>query len=112
MGLYLRGQHDAVSESFLALLRHFRDTTYYRLDAQGQRFIDEFVKHFLTLFTQADYTLARPYEAEFVRLNATISNLAALSSFRTTDPFLEMLGETPSGFAKRLALCSARNRTV
>src|SRR5438309_947066 len=61
MALYLRGRTDELSESFLAVLRHFRDTTYHTLDGQGQRFINEFVKHFLTLFTQTDYALNRSF---------------------------------------------------
>jgi hypothetical protein len=110
MQCYLRGRHDDLSEGFLAILRHFRETTYHKLERQGQHFVNEFVKHFLHLFTQSDYVPRRDHQIEFVRLNLTISNLVALSSFKTTEPYLELLGGQPGNLAKLLALYSARNR--
>ena len=112
MGLYLQRRHDELSENLLAVLRHFRDATYHTLDRQGQYFVDEFVKHFLTLFTQDDYAPSRAHLTEFVRLNLTVSNLVALSRFGTTDPFLELLRDRPHGLGKILALYSARNRAA
>jgi hypothetical protein len=109
LDLYLRRRHDELSECFLAILRHFRDTTYHELDDQGRRFVNEFVKLFLTLFTQADYLPSRPHLLEMVALNATISNLVALSCFRdATGNFLDSLGEGPANLGKRLVLRSAR----
>lgn len=107
--LYVRGRHDELSEQFLAVLRHFRDTSYHTLDGQGRRFVNAFAKLFLTLFTEPDYAPGRKHLFEFVRFNPTISNVVALSSFRTTEPFLEQLGGGPADFGKLLALCSARN---
>jgi hypothetical protein len=112
MALYVRRQFDELSERFLEVLRHFRDSTYHTLDGQGQRFINEFVKHFHTLFTQSDYVAGPEHLREFVRLNETISNLVALSSFGTTDAFLGLLGSGAADFAKMLALSSARNRAT
>jgi hypothetical protein len=109
MGLYLRGKHDELSEALLAVLWHFRDTTYHTLDAQGRHFVNEFVKAFLHLFTQSDYVPGGSHLAEFVRLNLTISNLVALSAFGTTDPYLELLRDQPGALGKTLSLLSARN---
>lgn len=110
MDLYLRGRHAELSENFLSILRHFRETTYQKLDPQGRFFVNEFVKHFLTLFTQDDYQPA-PI-VEFVRLNPTVANLVALSSFGTTDPFLELLRDRPDALGKVLTLYSARNAVL
>jgi hypothetical protein len=106
---FLKGRHEALSESLLAVLRHFRDATYHTLDAQGQYFVNEFVKTFLYLFTQAEFVPKPEHLAEFVRLNSTISNLVAMSCFGTTDPFLFLLGDRPGAAGKRMALLSARN---
>ena len=109
MDLYLRGRHDELSGQFLAILRHFRDTTYTELDATGRRFINEFVNLFLTLFTQADYVPSRPHLLEMVSHNATISNLVAISCFRFSDvSFLASLDEGPAHLGKMLTLRSAR----
>jgi hypothetical protein len=110
--LYLQGQSDALSESFLTVLRHFRDTSYGTLLEPGRRFIDEFVETFLTLFTKADYLPNETHQSQFVRLNATLSNLVALSRFKTTDAHLSTLGTGADDFGKRLTLCSARNATA
>ena len=112
MGLYLRGDHDALSENLLAILRHFRETSYHALDARGRHFVNEFVKAFLNLFTQADYVPSREHITEFVRINLTTSNLVAMSSFGTTDVFLDLLGGPPANLGKFLALYSARNTAV
>ena len=110
MDLFLKGRHDDLCDGFLAVLRHFRDHTYTHLDAKGARFVDGFVKHFLTLFTEPRCAPSRPRLVEFVRLNLTISNVVAMSSFGTTDPFLATLDGRPESLGKRLALTSARNR--
>jgi len=109
MALYLRGRHGELTAAFLGVLRHFRDHSYQALDPQGQRFVDEFTKQFLHLFTQADYAPDAPSAAEFVRLGPILSNVVALSCFATTDAHLPLAALGPSGTAKTLALLSARN---
>ena len=109
IALSLPGQSDALSECFLPVLRHFRDTSYHTIVEPGRRFLDEFLETFLTLFTKVDYLPSERHRTEFVRLNATISNLVALSRFKTTDAYLSQFGTGPVDLAKRLALTSARN---
>ena len=110
--LSLQGQSDPLSECFLSVLRHFQSTSYHTIVEAGRRFLDEFVETYLTLFTKADYLPSDSHRTEFVRLNATISNLVALSRFQTTDAYLSRLSNGPADLAKRLALCSARNTTA
>src|SRR5689334_18051387 len=81
MDLYLRGQHDALTEAFLATLGEFHETTFYALDPQTQNAINRFLHEFLHLFCQQDYRVAARYVPNFLQLNATIANLAALSHF-------------------------------
>ena len=111
MGLYLERRHDELSEAVLGPLRHFRDLSYASLDRNGRRFVNEFLKHFLTFWTQPDFVPNRPHLGEFVRLNPVIANLAAISSFGTTDAFLPILDGLPSALGKTLALLSARSAT-
>jgi hypothetical protein len=42
-------------------------------------------------------------------MNPVIAEIVAMSSFKSTDPFLEILKNQPSNFVKLLTLCSARN---
>jgi predicted O-linked N-acetylglucosamine transferase (SPINDLY family) len=107
--LYLSQEYDQLSEKFIQVLEHFENKTYFNLDSNAQYFLNAFLKNFLYLFTQPDYALSDRYVTKFIQLNLTISNLAAMSSFKTTDAFLEILIAQPHNFAKFLSLYSARN---
>jgi hypothetical protein len=109
MGLYAASRYDELSERLLALLDHFETTVYATLSPSAQYFVNAFVKTFLYLFTQADYMLGDQFVLPFLRKNLTISNLVAVSSFRTTDPWLELLRDQEANFVKLLTLYSARN---
>src|SRR5262249_688193 len=82
---------------------------YLRLSAADQYLLNSFIKHFLYLFTQPDYLIADHHAGLFLRLNLTISNLVAISSFRTTDPYLELLRDQEANFAKTMTLWSVPN---
>ncbi|MBZ8180260.1 O-linked N-acetylglucosamine transferase family protein [Oscillatoria salina] len=109
LNLYLQKDYNLLSENLIGILEHFENITYFELGADAQYFINVFVKNFLYLFTQPDYFLNEKHAARFIRLNTTIANLVAMSSFQTTDASLEVLKSQPHNFAKILALYSARN---
>src|SRR4051794_36381858 len=89
--LYVREKFDELSDKFLEVLGYFHGTTLHALDKSQRYFVDAFVKVFLHLFTQTDFRPPDRHVEPYVRLNLTISNLVALSAFRTTDPYLEVL---------------------
>jgi hypothetical protein len=109
LDLYRHQAYDQLSEQLLLLLEHFKAETYLEIDAGAQYFIDSLVKNFLYLFTQPDYVLRDDHARRFIELNLTLSNLVAISSFKTTDTYLEILKQQPRNFTKILALYSARN---
>lgn len=108
--LYLAGEHLPLTERFLTVLNYFNGTTYLELDDTNRHGVIQFVKTFLTLLTQPDYVIPEQYVHGFVGYNELISNLVAMTPFRTTDGFLELLRYQPSNLAKILTLYSARNR--
>lgn len=110
LDLYRSHDYEQLSDAFLAILDHFREQTYFRLDDSSQYFINAFTKHFLYLFSQADYTLSDRHIHRFIQHNLTVSNLVALSSFKTTDAYLDLLLQQSQNFVKILTLYSARNR--
>ncbi|MDF0553390.1 hypothetical protein [Kamptonema sp. UHCC 0994] len=107
--LYRNQEYDQLSEIFLQVLEHFQNKTYYSLDISLRYFINVFVKNFLYLFTQPEYILSDRHVNLFIKHNLTISNLVAISSFKTTDAYLQILNDQPRNFAKLLSLYSARN---
>lgn len=110
LDLYRQQQWDGLSEVLLQLLRHFEQVTYLQLTPSQRYAIDAFVKHFLYLFTQPDYIISDRHVVQFLSLNGVIANLVAISSFRTTDPWLLLLEQQPNNFVKLLTLYSPRNR--
>lgn len=108
--LYLDGDHAALTEHLAAVLNYLNGTTYLELDDANRAGLIQFVKTFLTLFTQPDYVLPEAAVPVFIGHNELISNLVAMTPFRTTDGFLELLRYQPSNLAKILTLYSARNR--
>ncbi|TYQ31005.1 hypothetical protein [Pseudanabaena sp. UWO310] len=106
---YLNQDYDLISEKLIYILEHFERTTYLELAPDAQHFINAFVKNFLYIFTQPDYCLSDRYAIRFIQLNLTISNLVAISCFKTTDDYLDLLTAQPQDLAKVLTLCSARN---
>ena len=108
--IYLEKNYNLLSEKFIAVLQYFEVMTYLQLDNQSLYFINYFLKTFLDLFTQPDYVLSTNHAILFIKLNPTIANLVAISSFKTTDVYLDILKSQPHNFAKLLALYSARNK--
>lgn len=106
---YLSQNHDQLSQKLISILEHFEMSTYLELKIESQYFVNAFVKSFLYIFTQPDYLLSDTFVKRFIQLNLTISNLVAISDFKTTDAYLELLQLQPQNYAKILTLYSARN---
>jgi Glycosyl transferase family 41 len=106
---YFSKEYDQLSEFFILVLEHFEKVLYLELSPELERTIDIFLKHFLYILTQQDYVIGDRYITRFIQLNPTISNLVAISSFGTTDPYLKILENQANNFVKVLTLYSARN---
>lgn len=107
--LYFHQEYDKLSEKLIAVLSHFENKTYLEIDPGIQYLFNSITKNFLYFFTQVDYKVSERYGLRFMQLNATISNLVAVSDFKTTDAYLELLKYQPDNLLKFLALYSARN---
>lgn len=107
--IYSKQKYDELSEIFLEIICHFAENTYFAISPEYQYFIDAFVKNFLYFFTQPDYIISDAHTIKFIQLNPTIANLVAISNFKNTDAYLEILRNQPNNFVKILTLYSARN---
>lgn len=107
---YRRQDWDAVCGQFLAVLAHLRECTYYHTDDQTTQALNVFVRSFLYFLTQEDFVLPERFAVAFIELNTVIANAVAISAFRTTDPFVEILLRQQRNYTRLLALYSARNR--
>jgi hypothetical protein len=108
--LYAARRFDDLSEKFLVVLDYFEKSASVPWSPKQQHYVNGFIKHFLYLFTQPDYIISERYIRPFIHHNLTISNLVAVSSFRTTDAYLDLLRFQEDKFiARTLTLYSARN---
>jgi Glycosyl transferase family 41 len=107
--IYIDRDYDLLSTKLLTTLQHFDRITYLELSDDLRYFINAFVKNFLYIFTQPDYVLSDRHGIDFIKLNLVASNLVAISDFKTTDPYLELLKMQPQNYVKILTLYSARN---
>ena len=107
--IYIDRDYALLSEKLLATLQHFDRVTYLALTDETRYFVNAFVNNFLYIFTQPDYLLSDRHGIDFIKLNLVVSNLVAISDFRTTDPYLELLNMQPQNYVKILTLYSARN---
>ena len=108
--LYMAGKHDELSQVFLSVTKNFSDEMLVELDPASQATLDMFVECLLYVLTKPDYVIPRRFRDKFVLLMPAFTNLVAISTFRTSDPQLEMLRGQPDALPKILALYSARNR--
>lgn len=109
MKLYLTKNYDSLSAYFLSVLSHFQNKSYMVESPALLTFVNAYVENLLYFFTKADYTISKNFAAAFIRSNAAIANLVALSGFNTTDAQLELLKSQPNNLIKILSLYSARN---
>ena len=107
---YHAAEYEYMAAQFLAVLIHLRDTTYYQLEEANHAALNHFVKQFLYFMSQEDFVLPEKYAVSFIDLNAVIGNVVAISDFRTTDPFIQILLKQQRNYTKLLALYSGRNR--
>lgn len=108
--LYLDGNHHKLTREFGRAFDHLNQTTYLDLSPASRVGVIQFLKIFLTIFTQPDYVIPEQHASYFVSLNPLISNLVAMTPLQTTDCFLEILRHLPANLVKILTLYSARNR--
>ncbi len=107
---YRNSDYDKVSAQLLDVVRHMQNVTYFSMDAPTKQALDRFVMHFLYYFSLEDFSLSDAFAAQFIQSNSVIANIVAMSEFRTTDPFIQVILNQKRNFSKLLALYSPFNQ--
>ena len=107
---YFAGRHSEVAAEFFRVLAFLGGFSYTELNATSRGTLDLIVEHLLYFFTKPDFVLDAKAAENFIRLNPIISNVVAISAFRTTDPQLEIIRAQQNNLLRILPLLSARNR--
>ena len=106
---YARQDYASITRQFLEVLDHLRQVTYEQPDAATLHSLNSFAKNFFFFFTQEDFVPSEEDLSVFIARNAVIANLAAMTEFRSTDPYVRILLGQTRNFTKILALYSPRN---
>jgi len=108
--LYACGDHHGLCKEFIRVLTFFSNNTYITCDPTLSHRINSIVQNFLHLFSSPDFRVPVQYADTLLFLNPTISNLVAISDFKTTDPWMEMIMKQEENLLKIVTLYSSRNR--
>lgn len=108
--LFNEQKNDELSQQFLAVLDASQQVRFETLSDEMRYFLDVFIGNLLFFFAKEGYVLNLADAGRFLDHNQTLSNLTALSSFKTTDGAVRVLLKQKQNFFKLLALYSPRNR--
>jgi hypothetical protein len=103
-------RYDEISEKLLSVLEHFRVHTYITVSPEEQYFIDQFVKVFLFVLSEPYFVISDRYVLRYLSFNHVISNVVAISTWKTTDPWVEILARQQNNLVRLMTIYSARNR--
>ncbi len=114
--LFVHKKHGELLQIFLKAFTELSGFSYSKMSIKLRTELNVFVEQFLFYFCSPEVKLSRKVGEEFIKLNATISNILALTDFETTDVHLGLLRDRTthdrvSHLTKILTLYSARNAT-
>ncbi len=109
LSLYLEGNCEEVSTEFIRVLQVLQTPNFVRLDDEQLRFVNEFLKLFLHIFTEPDFIIAEQHVLKFLAANEVLANLLYLSDFSSSDQWLTLLASQQRNLVRLLTLYSSRN---
>ena len=107
--LFQEGEHEKLCGEFLRILDHFTKVAYYNLSAPERSFVNDFVESFLFFFCHPDLNVPAGHAQAFIGLNPIIANVAAISDFGSTTPWVVRLARHKENYFKLLALYNVRS---
>ncbi len=93
----------------IAVIQLHGDRTQASLDAAARQKLNDLLNLFFFIVAFPSFQVPDDLAAPFIQINRTLSNLAAMSGFKNTDPYLESIKLQPNNLVRMLALYSARN---
>ena len=93
MRRYVDGDHAGAVEACKQALEAFDKESINVLTQEIRRHVNEFVETFLYLMTRPDLMLTREQTTQLMAGHHTLANLIAISSFKSTDAHLAVIGD-------------------
>ena len=111
MRRYLEGDHAGAVEECMRTMKAFDKSSLEAVSPEARLQINEFVGTLLYLLTRPDLLLTREQTLKIMGGHHTLTNLVAISIFKSTDIHLAIISEQPRNFGKMLLLHSVRNKS-
>jgi predicted O-linked N-acetylglucosamine transferase (SPINDLY family) len=108
--LYVKGQYDQMTVFFIKILTYFRLNPYFSLNFATENYINTFVGNFLFYLSKPDYLLKVEDAKILIFISPVITNMVALSDFKTTDHWLKIILGQKENYLKLLVLYNCRNK--
>jgi hypothetical protein len=109
LGLLSERRFHELTGQMIGLINWYGERTQRSLDAAGQQQLNDLLNLFFFITVFPTFAVPDELAPAFIQLNRTLSNLTAMSCFRNTDRYLEVLKLQPNNLVRMLALYSARN---
>jgi hypothetical protein len=106
--LFIAGEYEKLCVEFVRCLEQIAKTSYWNLSAETRAQINDFVENFLFFFCHDDFTIPGNYPQRFIGFHPLITNIVAISDFKTTTPWVVRLARKKGNFYKLLALYNIR----
>ena len=109
---YKSNNYDKVCKMFHSMLADYEKECYASLNKDDQLILDDTVCAILFIFSQQKFKIPDNHIVKTVIAGHLISNLVALSSYRTTDGVLRHISNQQNNLSKILCLYSCRNEPI
>ncbi len=110
LSLYEQGKHEELSYALLEILYAFQHSLGGKAEAAHYSFFERYVKVLFTVFSKPDYQITDKYAVGFISKSMVLSNMVAVTPFKTTDVVLQEVVKHPNNAVKVLTLYSHRNQ--
>jgi hypothetical protein len=110
--LYAKKHYSPLAGAMLATLAHYDSVSFAQISPEDLARLEAFATTFFYLFTRPDFEIPENISLTFVAMGHVLANVAAMSSFGTTDGPLTSVMRQSKNLVKLLTLYNARNRVT
>jgi len=105
---YVKKDFIKTSQQLIDIIRHFNERCYVRFSRDEKRYFDDCIWLFFYIFTQPDFQVPAEYAGIFININHIIANVAAISTFGSTEPMLKRVYTQNDNYVKILTLATCQ----
>jgi hypothetical protein len=110
--LFIAGNYNCLCEEIEDMLGEYSTQCYTGISASDQLEIDDTVSTILYIFARKEFDIPSAHVAKLIAMGHLMANLIAMSSYGSSDQYLQHITNMPKNLAKILIFYSCRNKTI